>query len=156
MNHLPFGLFDSGATVTEASEVTLRQFIDSVWFRGLARSMMLLTPILIGGFWIVWGAVAGNQATRIGAVEASIAVVSTTQGARATDAEAFQREVRAAIASINGGLSDVNEELDGVKVDLGVIRRLVIELREQQLADAGPLPLLARPSTVPSRSLALQ
>lgn len=127
--------------------MSLRQWVDSTWTKGLARLAMILTPFLIGGFWIVWGVVAGNQVTRIAAVEGNVAAVSEVQVARANDAEAFQREIRTAIASINGGLEDVNEELDGVKVDVGVIRRLVIELREQQLASVNPLS--RRPASMP-------
>jgi hypothetical protein len=144
--------------VTGAQEVTLRQFIDSVWFRGMARGMMIVTPVLVGGFWIVWGIVVGAQQVQIDDVRTTVASVSITQNARASDAEAFQREVRAAISGITSGLQDVNEELDGVKVDVGVIRRLMVELRDQQLASVEPLsrPPFVAAARVPNRSQALQ
>jgi hypothetical protein len=55
--------------VVDAHELTLRQWIDSVWFRGLARGATLLVSILVSGFIVAWTMVAGDTATKVHNIE---------------------------------------------------------------------------------------
>lgn len=109
----------------EVSEVTLKAFIESVWFKGLARGAMILTPVLIAGFWGAWGVATSSVALDLVVTKAEIASVAKVQDGRAADSEAFQSEIRRSVAEIDAGLDDVKTELFAVKVDIGVIKRLL-------------------------------
>lgn len=141
--------------MTSETEVTLRAFIESVWFRGLARGAAILGSLLITGFigtwaWMTWG-VIGPDLTL---AKANIASVATVLESRTADSEAFQSEVRGAVKVITEDVAALSTDVFSVRVDIGVIKRLVIELRDQGKAAALPLPSdpLPRPSTVAAAS----
>lgn len=119
----------------EVSEVTLRQFIDSVWFKGLARSAMILSTLVLAGFATAWAIVTHGVASDLATAQANIVSVAKVQDTRATDAEAFQTEVRGAITGINGRLENVDNKMFLMKVDIGVIKNLLQKQRD--VADAG-------------------
>src|SRR5689334_14057479 len=121
--------------------MTLKQFVESVWFKGLARGAMVLTPLLIGGFAGAWALVTNGVSTDLVAAQKKIAGVAELQESRATDSEAFQTEVRGAIKGINGRLDAVDDKMFTVKVDIGVIKRLLQESR--------PASSPISPNTVP-------
>lgn len=110
------------------NELTLKQWIESVWFKGLARLSMIVTGVLFTGFLGAWAVVAGNTDHKVTKLEATIADVAGVQISRATDAESFQTEVRAAVAGVKA-------DIYAVKVDIGVIKRLL--QADDSVADLG-------------------
>lgn len=126
--------------MTDANEVTLRQFVESVWFKGLARGLMILTPFLIAGFAAAWAAVTHGVASDLDVAQAKIAAVATAQSSRAADSESFQTEVRNSIKGITGRLDAVDDKMFAVKVDIGVIKRLLQESRPAAYDGAPPVP----------------
>jgi hypothetical protein len=140
--------------VPEVSEMTLKQWAESTWTKALARGAMIATPFLIAGFATAWAFVTSGVATDLDAANAEIATVKTTLGVRTADSESFQTEVRKAVADIGAKVDDVGDDLFATKVDVGVIKRLVIELRDQQVAAANPL-LSPRPAAQPPLAAAM-
>lgn len=158
-----------GGEVPEISEVSLRQFIESTWFKGLSRGAMILCTVILAGFATTWAIVAGNTSTRVEALELTVkqelpAVkqkvegVSDTLAIRAKDSEAFQQEVRDSVADLKASQrsqrnliiamqADVNE----TKVAVGVIQKLLQDRSDVAVTDGNPFPLAAVPHTQPGR-----
>jgi hypothetical protein len=113
--------------VPEVTELTLRQWIDSVWFRGLSRVSMIVTSLLLTGFVVVWGFVAGDTTAKVVKLDAQVQAVAGSQTARAIDSEAFQVEVR-------GKVSAVQADLFAMKVDIGVIKGILTDMRRENVA----------------------
>jgi hypothetical protein len=113
----------------DITEVTLRQWIDSVWFRGLSRAAMLLSTFVLMAFAGAWAMVAGDTTKRVVALEKSVAAVSTVQTARAVDSESFQTEVR-------GNIVDVKNDLFKLKVDIGVVKGILQQMQQRNEAAA--------------------
>jgi hypothetical protein len=122
--------------VPEVSEMTLKQWAESTWTKALARGAMIATPLLLAGFATAWAIVTSGVATDLVAAKAEIVDVRTTLGVRTADSESFQTEVRKAVTGINDSIEELGDDLFATKVDVGVIKRLVTELRNQQVADA--------------------
>jgi hypothetical protein len=147
--------------VPEVNEMTLRQWADSTWTKALARGAMIATPLLLAGFAGAWAIVTQGVATDLTLAKAEITEVKSTQDMRSNDAEAFQVEVRKAISGINDSIEKVGDDLFATKVDVGVIKRLVVELRDQQIEEASarlgpavfgdtPVILAAAPRVMPT------
>lgn len=137
--------------MTSETEVTLRAFIESVWFRGLARGAAILGSLLITGFigtwaWMTWG-VIGPDLTL---AKANIASVATVLESRTADSEAFQSEVRGAVKVITEDVAALSTDVFSVRVDIGVIKRL---LQERSDVAESVTPLL--PNSMPSSSITL-
>jgi hypothetical protein len=121
--------------------MTLKQFVESVWFKALARGLMILTPFLVAGFAGAWAFVTHGVSADLEVAQRKIADVAVTQTARASDSEAFQTEVRGAIKGLNSRLDNVDDKMFAVKVDIGVIKRL--------LQETHPAAMVLDPSDVP-------
>lgn len=137
--------------MTSETEVTLRAFIESVWFRGLARGAAILGSLLITGFigtwaWMTWG-VIGPDLTL---AKANIASVATVLESRTADSEAFQSELRGAVKVITEDVAALSTDVFSVRVDIGVIKRL---LQERSDVAESVTPLL--PNSMPSSSITL-
>lgn len=148
----------------EVNEMTLKQWADSTWTKALARGAMIATPLLLAGFAGAWAIVTSGVATDLTAAKAEIGAVKSTLSVRTTDQESFQSEVRKAVAEINGTLEGFGDDLFATKVDVGVIKRLVTELRDQQVETAAttldpamfgeaPVMLAAMPRVSPPEPL---
>ena len=125
--------------------MSLKQWAESTWTKALARGAIILLSFSMPIFFVVWGIVAGNTA-------AEVAEVKVTQASRANDADALQVEVRKAIGDLNVKVDKLGDESFATRVDVGVIKRLVTELRNQQVADTGS-PVLDRPRSAAAVSL---
>ncbi len=98
----------------------------------------IIVGIPIIGVMIAMG--GGQTATRVSTVETKIIGIADTQDARTRDSEGFQTEVRSAITGLNNQLAELKDDVFATKVDVGVIKRLVTELRNQDVASAAVLP----------------
>lgn len=120
--------------------MTLKQWAESTWTKVLARGAMILTPVGLTAFFIAWGVVAGNTASEV-------AEVKVTQESRANDADALRVEVREAIGDLNVKVDGLAEQSFATRIDVGVIKRLVIELRDQDAADVASITNMHLPQT---------
>lgn len=122
-------------------EVTLSQWLGSKWFTYSVRVLMAFTSVVGVPMiaWLVWSS-GGASSSRATVVEQRLNEVTAVQNSRANDSEAFQSEVRGSITGIKGDIADVNTRVYAVSVDVGVIKRLVQELRQKQdVAARAPL-----------------
>ncbi len=128
-----------------AIEDSLGRWLGSKWTMYAYRVIITLgIPLLAFMLWMN----GASSASRTDLVEAKVNAVAETQDIRTTDAEAFQREVRGAVAELNGKIKAVDDKVYKVSVDVGVVMRLVRELRDQSVADIDwPSRLTGRPST---------
>lgn len=150
---------------TEGSDVanldTFTKWAKSPFTVALRSGLMILTPFLIGFVgYVTW--IGGNDArarvavveqivsAKVPAIEASIGKVAQVQVDRTKDSEAFQADVTGSISDLkaglkqaNGTISAVSEKVEDTRVAVGVIKQLVTELRQRQVADdgaPGPVP----------------
>lgn len=110
--------------------MTLKQFVESTYFKGLARlCMIIVVPALIsvGGFILsLMGDVAG---------------VKDTQAVRAADGERFQAaiisdvgDVKADVAEVKDGVGAVQTDISGVKIELAKLTGILSEMQRRSLA----------------------
>lgn len=110
-------------------EMTLRQWIDSRWFRGFARASMILTSFMFTCFLVVWGVVAGDTLKRVQNLELVIA----GDVDQADNAHLVKRgSIAASVTSLEAQVSDLT-------VDLKVVKQL---LQEAARRDVAALPAL--------------
>ena len=140
-----------------AVEDGLARWLGSKWTGLAVRGLVLLFPIAGAAFWLVWSSVQTEAVRQVQAARAEVAAVKATLGDRAADSESFQTEVRRAVIDITKKVDELSDEVFTTRVDVAVIKRLVTELREQQMADAAPtLPPDLRPrSSAPVAAAAL-
>lgn len=117
-------------------EITFGTWLGSKWTMYATRLLILLMPFAGAAFYAAWSSVQSAAVTEVAAAKAEIVSIKSTLGDRANDSEAFQVEVRKAIGGVNESLKEVDGKLFATQVDVGVIKRLVTELRNQQVADA--------------------
>ena len=120
-------------------EDSLARWLGSKWTMYVTRLVILMIPIAGTMFWFAWSSVQTAAVTEVMAVKNEVATVKTTLGVRAADSESFQVEVRKAVADLGGKVDDLGDDMFATKVDVGVIKRLVTELRNQQVTDAAKL-----------------
>jgi hypothetical protein len=115
--------------MTDATEVTLKQWLDSFWFRTAARGAMLLgVPLLMAvSGWIGW--VMNGIEGRTFSLETDVAQVQSTLTVRAADSERFQ-------ASVSGDLLSLQSDMAEVKVDIGFIRGTLEAMSRRDTARA--------------------
>lgn len=107
-------------------DMTLREFVDSVWFRGLARgAMLIVVPALVavGGMLI---AVLNDQYN-----------VRTTLAVRAADSERFQAFVTTTVSDLEAGLDAVKLDTGAMKLDLAMVKGILMELQRRDVALTG-------------------
>lgn len=110
--------------------MTLTEWADTKWTKLLARSAMMLTPLMIAGFFAAWSFTTQDVKQELGAAQTKIATVQNVQDARAKDSEAFQTEVRSAVSDLKDQIAGVKTEVYNTRIDVGVIKRLVTEIRD--------------------------
>ncbi len=129
--------------------MSLRQFIDSVWFRALYRAAIVAVPILGGLYWWTWDRAQTDAMREVASVKAALDSANSTLAIRATDSENFQGEVREAVDDLGAKVDELDDKVFKTQVDVGVIKRLVTELRDQSVESASLDPLdLGRPLPV--------
>lgn len=105
--------------------MTLKQFVESTYFKGLARlCMIIVVPALlsVGGFILtLMGDVAG---------------VKSTQVARAQDNDRFQAAISSDVAEVKDGIAGVQTDVAGVKLDVATIRGILQEMQRRDTAMA--------------------
>lgn len=112
-------------------------WLETKWTRLLVRGGILASPILIAAFWIVWSFTMQGVKDDLAVAQSKVTSVQMVQDARARDGEAFQTEVRGAVADLKDQIGGVKDDVFATKIDVGVIKRLVTEMRQDaKLASA--------------------
>lgn len=109
--------------------MTLKQFVESTYFKGLARlCMIIVVPALlsVGGFILsLMGDVAG---------------VKDTQAVRAADNDRFQAAISSDVAEVKDGVSAVQVDVAGVKIELAKVSGILQEMQRRDTAMANARP----------------
>lgn len=121
--------------MTTGVDMTLREFVESTWFKGLSRAAMLLgVPALtaLSGFvGFTLSGVTADQAR----LSREVAEIQRVQGDRADVNDTFQ-------ASITSDVSGVKTALFTVQTDVATIKGILQEMQRRDLAQ------VMRPSTL--------
>ena len=114
----------------EVSEVSLKAFIDSTWFKGLARGAMILGAVATG---YAGAALTGVQ-SRTQIVEQSVVEIREAQAVRAKDNENFQAATVQSFSDLDTEVAGVRVELSKVTSELGKITGILTEMQRQDVA----------------------
>ena len=114
----------------EVSEVSLKAFIDSTWFKGLARGAMILGAVATG---YAGAALTGVQ-SRTQIVEQSVVEIKEAQAVRAKDTENFQAATVRSFSDLDTEVAGVRVELSKVTSELGKIAGILTEMQRQDVA----------------------
>ena len=135
-------------------EITLSQWATSRWTEVLTRAVLVSLPVMGTIFFLVWSAVQTDAARKVSSVEQNVVELGSAQAERDEAAKKAQVVVAQAFEDLNKKVDALADDQFTTRVDVGVIKRLVIELRDQGKAAALPLPSdpLPRPSTVAAAS----
>lgn len=114
----------------EVSEVSLKAFIDSTWFKGLARGVMILGAVATG---YAGAALTGVQ-SRTQIVEQSVVEIKEAQAVRAKDNENFQAATVRSFSDLDTEVAGVRVELSKVTSELGKITGILTEMQRRDVA----------------------
>ncbi len=114
----------------EVSEVSLKAFIDSTWFKELARGAMILGAVATG---YAGAALTGVQ-SRTQIVEQSVVEIKEAQAVRAKDNENFQAATVQSFSDLHTEVAGVRVELSKVTSELGKITGILTEMQRQDVA----------------------
>lgn len=113
-------------------EMTLRQFVESTWFRGLSRGAMLLgIPALTALSGFVGYTLNGVQAEQT-TLRTDIAEIRETQGDRADVADTFQAEITADVAMVDAKIEKVSDNVASVKEDVANIFGILSAMQQSR------------------------
>jgi len=108
-------------------DMSLRQFVESTWFKGLSRGAMLLgIPALTALSGFVGYTLNGVQAEQY-TLRTDIAEIRETQGDRAAVADTFQAEITADVAGVKSSLFIV-------QTDVATIKGILQEMQRRDVA----------------------
>lgn len=115
-------------------EMTLREFVESTWFKGLSRGAMLLgVPALtaISGFvGYTLNSVTGEQ----NRLRTEVAQIQQVQAQRADVNDKFQ-------ADVTTDLANVKTSVFTVQTDVATIKGILQQMQRQSLASTSPTAL---------------
>lgn len=114
-----------------ADEMTLKQFVESTWFKGLARGAMVALPL--AGSYV--GFTLANVQSRVGAVEMTVAAISTTQTSRAVDSERFQALITSEVRSVDANVDGLGDKLAEVQLTMARMAGVLEEMQRKDVAE---------------------
>lgn len=115
-------------------EMTLRQFVESTWFKGLSRGAMLLgIPALTALSGFVGYTLNGVQAEQT-TLKADVAEIREIQGDRAEVADGFQAEISGDVAAIDTKVEKLTDAMSLVQQDVARIVGIVTEMQRRDVA----------------------
>lgn len=105
--------------------MTLNQFVESKWFKLLARGcMVLLLPAVI------------SLSTFIVGLMGDVSAVRESQVTRAADNDRFQASITGDVTEVKSGVALVQSDLSSAKLDIALIRGMLQEMQRRDLAQA--------------------
>lgn len=116
-------------TGAQGAEMTLNQFVESKWFKLLARGcMVLLLPAVI------------SLGSYILVLVGDVSKVQETQAARAVDNDRFQAAIIGDVTEVKEGVALVQSDVSSVKLDIALMRGVLQEMQRQAVAQANARP----------------
>jgi hypothetical protein len=116
--------------MTTVDDVTLKQFVESTWFKGLARGAMIL--VAMASTYI--GATLFQVQSAQSKVASDLIVVTQTQTSRARDGELFQSAITADVTEVKESVDAVRDELGDVKLGVATMTGILREMQRRDLA----------------------
>lgn len=113
-----------------ADEMTLKQFVESTWFKGLARGAMIALPL--AGSYV--GFTLANVQSRVGAVEMTVSSISSTQVNRAADGERFQALITSEVRSVDANVDSLGDKLAEVQLSMARMAGVLEEMQRKDVA----------------------
>lgn len=104
-----------------APDVSLEVFIDSKWFKAIARGSMIVCCGLMG--WVT--AQLNGIDGRTDGLEAGVGDLRSTLAARVTDNEEFQRDVSTDLTAIRGAQLVFQGDMVTLKTDIATMRGML-------------------------------
>lgn len=101
----------------EVSEVTLKQFVESTWFKGLARGAMIAGTI-VGGY---VGYVLTSVKTDVAQLQTNVSTVKSALDIRVRDQDGFQSNVDRDLTSLKGNMLVVQTDVATMK---GILQQM--------------------------------
>lgn len=119
--------------------MTLRGFIESTWFKGLARGSMIIVAILLG----YASAVLNGVQERTKSVEIAVAEIKESQAVRSRDNENFQAATLKSFSGLETDIAGLRIDVARSNSELGKITGILTEMQRQDVANIlryrGPL-----------------
>ena len=112
------------------SEVSLKAFVESTWFKGLARAAMIV--VAAGAGYV--GALLTNINARTQALESSVVDVREAQAVRAQDNENFQAYTVKSFTDLDVDMAGVRTSLSGMNAKLGEISGILQQMQRSEVA----------------------
>jgi hypothetical protein len=118
----------------EVSEVTLKQFVESTWFKGIARGAMIVGAF-IGGY-IGW--LQTTMRAEVTTLQASVSTVRASLADKVNDQARFQLSVDKDLDELDESVAKVDEIVDRVQSDVATMKGIMQEMQRRDLANRGP------------------
>ncbi len=122
----------------EVSEVTLKQFVESTWFKGIARGAMILGAF-IGGY-IGW--IQTTMRSEVTALQKSVATITISLDDKIKDQDRFQVSVDRDLDELSGSVAHVDEAVDQLSADVATMKGIMQEMQRRDLAIRPPSPVV--------------
>lgn len=126
---------------TVGHDMSLRDFVDSVWFKGLARGAMVMAPLIVGyAGWTLTDINAKLDTrtialdNRLDTTETALSTVNGTLALRANDNETFQRDVARQFAEQGRSLDALKAQGEETKTTLATVQGILEEMRRRDQA----------------------
>jgi hypothetical protein len=117
-------------------EMELKTFIESTWFKGMARAAMLFgLPALMAISGYV-GATLTDVRAKNDALRADVDTIQRTQQARADVNDEFQAEVATSFATVNDELKTLRATGVATQTDVALIKGILQEMQRRDTAQA--------------------
>ena len=124
------------------AEMTLNQFVESKWFKLLARGcMVLLLPAVI------------SLGSYIFVLVGDVANVQAVQASRAVDNDRFQAAITDDVTEVKEGVALVQSDLSSAKLDIAMIRGMLQEMQRRDQAQLNAQPWAAMLGSAPAPPL---
>jgi hypothetical protein len=111
----------------EVSEVTLKAFVESVWFKGLARGAMIGGAV-IGGY---VGYILTSVKTDVAQLQTNVDTVKDALDIRVRDQESFQSEVDRDLGTINKKVDTLDLNVDTMQTDVATVKGILIQMQRE-------------------------
>lgn len=121
--------------VLEISEVTLKQFVESTWFKGVARGAMIIGAF-IGGY-IGW--LQTTMRNEVTTLQQAVYVISSSLNKKTEDQDRFQLSVDRDLDELRGSVAKVDDNVDLVQSDVATMKGIMQEMQRRDLAGGAPI-----------------
>lgn len=128
-------------TQGQGHDMSLRDFVESVWFKGLARGAMVLAPLIVGYAGWTLNDINDKLDTRtialdkrLDATELALDDANDTLAVRASDNETFQRDVARQFSEQGKDLDVLKAQGAATQNALATVQGILEEMRRRDQA----------------------